>query len=721
MSDLTAVSLFDGIGGIHLALKRAGVRVVAGVEIDPACRGVLARHFPGAVLFNDVRQVTGDQLRAAGFVPRRGILAGGWPCTGNSIAGRREGMADPRSGLWVHVARLLAELRPRWFLGENVPGLYSVNDRRDIAIVRSDLAQLGYWWAERTLDAQHFGVPQRRARVFFAGCLGERAAPVQVLFEPESGAGDSAPGRQARQGAAGGAANGPGSPRTVGTLGGNGPGGGWRVGADEAAAGQLVANTAYTVHGVNSNAEQCHAFEADVARCLDTMGGFAPNQGGTVIASTLQGGGRRGHRVDAEGAAGGHLVPAAPLPSREVIACDTSREGKGADSDATSGVIAVPVALRGRDGGSNAEVGEPGDPAFALRTPAGGSSFPMVAHTLTGEGFDASEDGTGRGIPIVPMGMPPVASPLTSGSATGDGVNPPGRRQEDDTNLVAMAYADSFLSANRYDSAYATGHQTGPGEVLRVLREAHGSEAVSLWCAGVAASLQPPEVLRPLVHGQGIRCPASEGKPHLGDSALAFAEDDPAGSVCLVWQAGRERRAPQEWRLDGQLAGELGAYLSQLSHQGAPWAAHLRDLWGAAQSAGLLREALPALQGNGRPGESADPPAEDVHGLRGSSALALTLREALHASEAGGDAASEIKGGGGVGMAVRRLTPRLRECERLQGFPDGWTRYLADGTEQSDSARYRQCGNSVAVPVVEWLAHRIVAVDAALVESEAVT
>ena len=60
------------------------------------------------------------------------------------------------------------------------------------------------------------------------------------------------------------------------------------------------------------------------------------------------------------------------------------------------------------------------------------------------------------------------------------------------------------------------------------------------------------------------------------------------------------------------------------------------------------------------------------------------------------------------------------ECERLQGFPDHWTKWLADGTQQSDSARYRQCGNAVAVPVVEWLTRRLVAADAVLGESEAV-
>ena len=107
---------------------------------------------------------------------------------GNSVAGRRGGLGDPRSGLWRHVVRLLAETRPAWFIGENVPGLLSVNGGADIAVVRHDLAQLGYWWAERILDAQYAGVPQRRSRIFFVGCAGDRAAPVEVLLEPEGSA-----------------------------------------------------------------------------------------------------------------------------------------------------------------------------------------------------------------------------------------------------------------------------------------------------------------------------------------------------------------------------------------------------------------------------------------------------------------------------------------------------------------------------------------------------
>jgi DNA (cytosine-5)-methyltransferase 1 len=365
VSDLTAVSLFAGIGGFELALRRAGVRVTASVEIDPACRGVLRRHFPESKIFNDVTEVTGEQLRAAGFVPGRGVLCFGWPCQGNSVAGRRKGMADPRSGLWRHVVRLVAETRPRWLVGENVPGLLSVNGGRDFGAVLGDLDDLGYGVAWRVLDAQFFGVPQRRRRVIVVGCLGDPSGPVEVLLEPEGGGGYPPASSAARPGAAGASSDGTEGARTVGTLGTAGPGGGWRVGADEAAAGQLVAGTLGSRVGGSRSTD------------LDGHGAY--------IASTLQGGGRRGHRIDAEGAAGGHLIPfdAARIAHPENRA--NPQAGDPAPSIAATGqpmiARAFPVAFRGRDGGSQGECGEPGDPAFTVRTPGGGSSYPMIAET----------------------------------------------------------------------------------------------------------------------------------------------------------------------------------------------------------------------------------------------------------------------------------------------------------------------------------------------------
>jgi DNA (cytosine-5)-methyltransferase 1 len=204
MSDLKVVSLFAGIGGIDRGLELAGASTALLCELDPHARKILARHYPHAAIHNDVTELTADDCRAAGAVPGRTVLTAGWPCQGNSVAGARGGMDDPRSGLWSHVVRLLAEHRPAWFIGENVPGLLSVNDGRDFSIVIHDLARLGYGFCWRVLDARHFGVPQRRRRVVIVGRLGDTgAAAAQVLLEPEGVPGNPAAGIDPRPVAAG--------------------------------------------------------------------------------------------------------------------------------------------------------------------------------------------------------------------------------------------------------------------------------------------------------------------------------------------------------------------------------------------------------------------------------------------------------------------------------------------------------------------------------------
>ena len=208
---LTHVGMFSGIGGFELAMAAAGIPTLAAAEIDKKARGVLHDRFPETHIYHDVKDMTGDSLRSLGATPSRTVLSAGWPCQGNSVAGRRNGLADPRSGLWGEVVRILAELRPAWFVGENVPGLLSVNGGADFATVVGDLAELGYGFAWRVLDAQHFGVPQRRRRVVIVGRLGDSGrAPAQVLLEPEGLPGDSAQSvrprsifaRRARRGAA---------------------------------------------------------------------------------------------------------------------------------------------------------------------------------------------------------------------------------------------------------------------------------------------------------------------------------------------------------------------------------------------------------------------------------------------------------------------------------------------------------------------------------------
>ena len=187
---ITAVSLFAGVGGFDLALERNGVKVVASVEIDKKASAVLAQHFPNSKLFGDITEVTGEQLIAAGFDPRNGIITGGFPCQDLSVAGKRAGLGGKRSGLFWEICRLLDETRAQNFILENVPGLLSSNQGRDMAAVVEALVERGYGIAWRVLDAQYFGVPQRRRRVFIVGCLGDSGAtPAEILSLAEGRSG----------------------------------------------------------------------------------------------------------------------------------------------------------------------------------------------------------------------------------------------------------------------------------------------------------------------------------------------------------------------------------------------------------------------------------------------------------------------------------------------------------------------------------------------------
>jgi len=205
------LDLFSGIGGFSHGLKKAGgFRTVAYCEIEPKSQAVLqARMRDGAL---DHAPICRDITRLDGR-PWRGkvdLITAGWPCQDLSTAGKRAGLSGERSGLFFEVVRLLDEIRPRWFLGENVPGLFSSGRGSDFLSALRALDGIGYGLAWRVLDAQNFGVPQRRRRVFVVGCLGA-ICPPEILFESEGGGGNSAAGRRAREGAAFAVRGGPGN------------------------------------------------------------------------------------------------------------------------------------------------------------------------------------------------------------------------------------------------------------------------------------------------------------------------------------------------------------------------------------------------------------------------------------------------------------------------------------------------------------------------------
>jgi DNA (cytosine-5)-methyltransferase 1 len=204
MSEMTGVSLFAGIGGFDLAMQRQGVRVVASVEIDKNCNKVLAQHFPNTKQFNDITEVKGSDLIEAGFTPDRGIITGGFPCQDLSVAGKRAGLAGARSGLFWEAARIVEETQSNWFIIENVPGLLTSNSGADFGVVIGTMADIGYGVAWRVLDAQYFGVPQRRRRVFIVGQRDpDSTSAGEVLFNSQGSRGRSSQKQSSQQEIAG--------------------------------------------------------------------------------------------------------------------------------------------------------------------------------------------------------------------------------------------------------------------------------------------------------------------------------------------------------------------------------------------------------------------------------------------------------------------------------------------------------------------------------------
>lgn len=125
MMKLRVLDLFSGIGGFSLGLERTGgFETVAFCEIDPFCRRVLAKHWPNVRQYEDVRTLTADALQRDGIAVD--VICGGFPCQDVSLAGQRSGLTTDRSGLWSEYGRLIGEIRPRFVIVENTPGLLSL-------------------------------------------------------------------------------------------------------------------------------------------------------------------------------------------------------------------------------------------------------------------------------------------------------------------------------------------------------------------------------------------------------------------------------------------------------------------------------------------------------------------------------------------------------------------------------------------------------------------
>ena len=515
------LSLFSGIEAATAAWHPLGWRCVGVSEIEPFPCAVLAQRHPTVPNLGDITLITEADIAALGAID---LVVFGSPCQDLSVAGKRKGLDGERSGLFFAAMRIVGWARKhggcRFALWENVPGAFSSNAGCDFAVVVGQMAGFDTtevppkgWGTEgailgpqgmvewSVLDAQWFGVAQRRRRVFALADFGDWASRPPILLEPESLRGDSAPSREAGQSVAGTLAS------RTGACG--------YPGTDEACDGHVIA---------------------------------AP------ISPCLRAGGNR---------TGGDRPP-------------------GTNVDTCESLIAISVALRGREGGATAELGGPvsgtlrasgGVQGHGYERNAGGMGrldyetetlvpcvTGQVTHTLKADGFDASEDGTGRGTPIVPVSFD----------------------LQQITSKANMTRVDAGLPVS---TLAARSHMCVPYSTKLHNTTANGSGDV------VAASFKG---------GQGSKAGGIGYDEHV--SPTLSAADSGSNRVPVV--------------------------MTNICQFVAPAA-----------------------------------------------------------------------------MQVRRLTPR--ECERLQGFPDGHTLITMRGKPAADGPRYKALGNSMAVPVMAWIGRQI--------------
>jgi site-specific DNA-cytosine methylase len=739
----TVGSLFAGVGGFDLGFEAAGFEVRWQVEIDRDCISVLERHWPDTPRWRDVSQVEPAEL------PPVDVVVFGSPCQDLSVAGKRAGLAGERSGLFGEAIRLIRGLRPApaLCLWENVPGALSSAGGRDFGAVLDALAESGALdLAWRVLDARYFGVPQRRRRLFVVADFGaERAG--QVLFEPASGQRHPAAGRAAGQGPAGDAADGAGGargPDTAYTLRGNRNG----TGASDNAW-----NTTYvpvheqpdTVGTAEPVVYQCHGNNVGAIGTLRQGNGGLTGGVPFVANSVTRSAGHHGHSSPRGDGADNLVVEPEPRAFRQNLA------GQVFESE-----VMAPLRAGATGGMNQPTVGVPEPNQTAMALTAGGHPnsnapgrhreddqnllvVPISSDAAAGRSGDAvtpSADAEG----VVRL-RPPSAGigedgdPAYSVNASappavafnwqaGAGDNDHSFRGKSRQYVTRAGDYAGSLSATRHDAVAIRIGQQGANGIGHAEEEAHALDAGGPVQAVAFHLTQDPvdaEVSPAVGAGNEHGCSTigigfyptggTHGVSADADTApaLKVQAGGAAGWGAAVALPASEPRcfaenyeAHRETSVAPTVSAEHGLDPRQ-NAGGMLVAGGLDD--GAG---GQLARALNCQQGIGDPLAQTFLTEEvDDAPLAVSENVRAELRETSYAQSLAGLAAAAGQGYQAVrsGMTVRRLTPR--ECERLQGWPDDFSRYRADGTEIQDGPRYRMIGNGVVAPVAYWLARRM--------------
>jgi DNA (cytosine-5)-methyltransferase 1 len=326
-----------------------------------AIRNVVALPADGAVVnFGDFTKIGAEHV---GTID---LLAGGTPCQSFSVAGKRAGLDDPRGNLTIEFARLADRLRPLWVVWENVPGVLSIDDGRTFGAFLRMLVECGYGVAYRILDAEYFGVPQRRRRVFVVGYLGDWRAAAAVLLDSACLSGNPPPRRETRKDVA--------PTLSARTHGGGG------LGTDFDVDGGLIPSTGETSHCLNAGGMGRQDYETETLLAHTLLGKQNDShdfEKQTYIAHALS---ADGFDASEDGTGRGVPLIAGTLSTRYGA-------GSGRDLSDASAILPMAFNLRGREGGAMPEVSE----SASVRASAGGSSNSYIAFSAKDHGADANE------------------------------------------------------------------------------------------------------------------------------------------------------------------------------------------------------------------------------------------------------------------------------------------------------------------------------------------
>jgi DNA (cytosine-5)-methyltransferase 1 len=620
-------SLFAGVGGFDIGFDNAGWECGFQVEWDKHCQQVLTHHWPEVPKWWDVSEVNGAEL------PPVDLITFGSPCQDLSLAGKRAGLMEgSRSNLFFEATRIIKEMRdatngqyPRWAIWENVAGAFSSNKGEDFDAVLQEMVNIGGHHVEwHCMDAQFYGVPQRRRRVFVIACFDsailERGG--EALLPVGEGRRRNTSTRNKERKA------------LAATLG----------ESSDPSSGRLDQRIEPELPWAAGSTDDDVLTTSVTSKWHKGSGGPSGSEHYNLVVEPFVKVVRSGAR-DAEG-----TLPAEVWRGNEVAPTLNVFDNTG-ESRATV-VIAEPMLIDGTRV-DDVRIYESPVQTLAARMGTGGNNVPMVAVDDQPVLMRQREGKPGGG-----------KGPLLS-----------------DTSLTLAGSNDQVLFQPNaipiQDGREIEKHQNGLG----VGNE--GDPSYTLDQTGGQAVAYP--IQGTIIGRSDTAGPQGRGVGEDGDPMYTL-DTISAHGVAVAYT--------------GTSFAQYAEGLGTLKANGG-------DLGGGSESLIVETDIAPTLRSGGdggvpsSRGEHLVVEAYDEY----NDALGGHVHQALRAG-------TKQSTGILADMVVRRLTPV--ECERLMGWPDNHTLYRADGTTNSDTTRYKMCGNGVASPVAEWIARHILGFHTAL-------